>query len=107
RNIRGNHLALVDEGRAGPDVAVLDRLKFTLDSRGLVMPKDNKMYDKNAKDEGGEMTLSELSDMMRDLMAKVNAMSAKDEDTEKKDGDLSKDAKDEDPADFVSKANII
>ena len=106
RNIRGNHLALVDEGRAGPDVAVLDRLKFTLDSRGLVMPKDNKMYDKNAKDEGGEMTLSELSDMVRDLVAKVNAMSAKDEDLEKKDGDLEKDAKDEDPAEFVKKANI-
>jgi uncharacterized protein len=31
RNIRGNHLALVDEGRAGHDVKVLDDFKFTLD----------------------------------------------------------------------------
>lgn len=35
RNIRGNHLALVDEGRMGPDVAVLDSMdhfSFTFDA---------------------------------------------------------------------------
>lgn len=31
RKIRGNHLALVEEGRMGPDVAVLDEFKFTFD----------------------------------------------------------------------------
>ena len=35
RKIRGNHLALVDEGRTGPDVAVLDRMTFTVDSNTL------------------------------------------------------------------------
>lgn len=33
RNLRANHLALVDEGRTGPDVAVQDHITFTLDSK--------------------------------------------------------------------------
>ena len=32
RDIRGNHLALVDAGRMGPDVAVLDRFVFSCDA---------------------------------------------------------------------------
>lgn len=32
RNIRGNHLALVDKGRTGPDVAVLDHYTISNDS---------------------------------------------------------------------------
>lgn len=36
RNIIGNHLALVEEGRTGPDVAVQDHRKFTLDSSRLL-----------------------------------------------------------------------
>lgn len=36
RNLRANHLALVEEGRTGPDVAVQDHLKFTLDSSRLL-----------------------------------------------------------------------
>lgn len=37
RSIRGNHLALVTEGRMGPDVAVLDHLTFTFDAKELLM----------------------------------------------------------------------
>ena len=33
RQIRGNHLALVDEGRMGPDVRVLDTMSFTADAK--------------------------------------------------------------------------
>ena len=33
RQIRGNHLATVDDGRMGPDVAVLDELQFTIDGK--------------------------------------------------------------------------
>jgi hypothetical protein len=33
RTIRGNHLASVDEGRVGPDVAVLDGFTFTIDAK--------------------------------------------------------------------------
>lgn len=35
RKLRGNHLALVQKGRAGSDVAVLDHFKFTLDSKEI------------------------------------------------------------------------
>lgn len=38
RNIRGNHLALVDQGRTGPDVSVLDHLRITLDASDFIMP---------------------------------------------------------------------
>lgn len=40
RQPRGNHLALVDEGRMGSDVVVLDHLTFTVDA------KDNTKMDK-------------------------------------------------------------
>lgn len=42
RNIRGNHLALVDQGRTGPDVSVLDHLRITLDASDFIMPKATK-----------------------------------------------------------------
>lgn len=41
RNIRGNHLALVDKGRMGPDVRVLDHLKFTVDAKDLIPMADD------------------------------------------------------------------
>ncbi|WP_310625793.1 DUF2213 domain-containing protein [Limnohabitans sp.] len=40
-NIRGNHLALVEEGRAGSDVSVLDgKCFFTIDAKDKTMPPD-------------------------------------------------------------------
>lgn len=33
RQITGNHLALVDEGRMGPSVAILDQMTFTVDAK--------------------------------------------------------------------------
>jgi uncharacterized protein len=41
RELRGNHIALVDEGRSGHDVRVLDHFKFTLDSGVLTMRDDD------------------------------------------------------------------
>lgn len=35
RRLRGNHVALVDQGRMGPDVAVLDQMTFTVDAKDL------------------------------------------------------------------------
>lgn len=37
RQIRGNHLATVTEGRSGHDVAVLDHFRITFDSRDITM----------------------------------------------------------------------
>lgn len=49
RGIRGNHLALVDQGRMGKEVAVLDHLKITFDTKDLEMPKDNEKEDRMNK----------------------------------------------------------
>lgn len=62
RNIRGNHLALVQQGRAGPDVAVLDKkpqrhhfIKVALDHMELKkMADENKENEMKGKDAAGE-----------------------------------------------------
>jgi hypothetical protein len=56
RNIRGNHLALVTEGRMGPDVAVMDHFTFSFDAKELGIMEENK-------DGGGgeSMSLAEIS----------------------------------------------
>lgn len=61
RSIRGNHVALVSEGRCGPDVAVLDSFKFTLD--GGLMEYEKK--EGETKDEG--VTLEALAKKVEDL----------------------------------------
>lgn len=63
RNIRANHLALVDKGRSGADVAIQDRDIFTIDTKELV---DMTLEDiKNAiaalSDEEKQRLLSSLS----------------------------------------------
>jgi len=42
RNIRGNHVALVDEGRMGAEVAVLDHFVMTFDAKELIMAGEDK-----------------------------------------------------------------
>lgn len=70
RNIRGNHLALVKEGRMGPDVAVMDRLTFSLDESEI-----SKMAEATAaKDAGGgagSMTLEQVVSMVGELAPQV------------------------------------
>lgn len=67
RIIRGNHLALVQEGRMGPDVAVLDsisRLSFTCDAG------DIKMADPVENQEGGgvgEMSLAQITAFIKEI----------------------------------------
>ncbi len=85
RNIRGNHLALVEEGRSGHDVAVLDHFKFTFDAKGITMP--NKAMDTEemkAKDEGAEtLTLEECFRKINELEERLRSMTDEDEDEEK------------------------
>ena len=111
RNIRGNHVALVNEGRAGPDVAVLDNFKFTFDSGRIVMP-DNKEETKETKDEGEQpLTLQSVGDQLKSLADSVanlttmfgNKSTASDEDTDK---EKDKKAEDAEPDDFVKKADV-
>ena len=65
RRLRANHLALVKEGRMGPDVAVLDQsLTFFADSLEYVMPDENKTP-------GAEPTIAELVKMIEGHISSV------------------------------------
>jgi hypothetical protein len=75
-DIRGNHLALVEEGRAGPDVAVLDRFKFTLDSKGLNMTEEIK------EAVTAEPTLADLLSHLQSLTTLVQGIIPKASDEE-------------------------
>ena len=68
RDIRGNHLALVDDGRMGSEVAVLDKADkytFTFDTKDLKMAKETK--DEGASG-GGEMTLKDALEAVSQLL---------------------------------------
>ena len=103
REIRGNHLALVNNGRMGSDVAVLDHLDhftFTVDNKEFV-----NMAEENQAPEGGEkkdITLEEAHKFLEEVMPKLAKIleltgqsyggaagmeAVADEDMEKPDGD--------------------
>lgn len=65
RRIRGNHLALVQEGRTGPDVAVLDKMTFTIDAKELAA-----MADENTAAGGSELDqIKSLIEQLKPLIA--------------------------------------
>lgn len=89
RNIRGNHLALVDQGRMGKDVAVLDHFKITFDAKDLQMAEEEKK-----KDDRLEKVLDWAEKCMaKDAMEEEEKKKAEDE---KDDEDKEKKAEDED-----------
>lgn len=95
RNIRGNHLALVDEGRMGKEVAVLDH-KFTIDSNEVIQ-MDAK--DKGAEDGGytldqAKKDISDIKAAIKDMSEAKKAKDMKDEEMEKEEKEKAKDAKD-------------
>jgi hypothetical protein len=90
RNIRGNHLALVDQGRMGKDVAVLDHFKITFDAKDLKMSEEEKKKDER---------LEKVLDWAEKRMAKDAAEEEekkKAEDEKYDDDDKDKKAEDED-----------
>lgn len=64
RNIKGNHLALVSEGRTGKDVAVQDHF-FTIDSLGEILKESNK--------ERTMFTEEQLAELMQLIQKEVAA----------------------------------
>ena len=68
RKIRGNHLALVTEGRMGPDVAVMDHLIFTFDAKELEMAEENKGGEGGG---AGSMTLEQVASLVGELAPQV------------------------------------
>lgn len=115
RQIRGNHVALVEEGRSGHDIAVLDHFKFTFDTKGLKMPDINR--EEESKDESEEMTLQELCKMVKEMKHEMMEMKGqKDEKDpegkkEAEEGDeagepWNEEEDEADPAMFVTKAKL-
>jgi hypothetical protein len=105
RDIRGNHLALVESGRMGPDVAVLDHFKFTVDNKEFIkMAEENKMPEEGKKMEMDNMTLEECHAFLEKVMPTLQkiieitganggmnaAESVSDDDMEMMDGDMKK-----------------
>ena len=86
RNIRGNHIALVKEGRSGPDVSVQDGFVFTLDTKeGIIMPQIETAQkpemldspDEAMKPQEGEMADAETgvpTPTMADVMGAIKDM---------------------------------
>lgn len=70
RKIRGNHLALVQEGRMGPDVAVLDRMTFSFDATEANTMADDKKPGADAGEGSGgagAMTLEQCATMISEM----------------------------------------
>lgn len=72
RQIRANHLALVDEGRMGPEVSILDQMTFTVDAKETT-PVDEEL----------KKALEAMAAKIAELEAKIAGAEAKvgDEDT--------------------------
>ena len=115
RDIRGNHIALVSEGRSGSDIAVLDSMAFdhfdlaldkteTEESKWLMKKKPKS--EGETKDEGSEekaeMTLAECASVLKEILPAFKQMQemitamnttaegeALDDDKKEKDGDES------------------
>lgn len=67
RKIRGNHLALVKEGRMGPDVAVMDRLTFSFDAT-----EATNMAGETTEGTGNaDMSLSEITAAIKQIMPAI------------------------------------
>jgi len=80
RNIRGNHLALVEKGRMGPDVAVLDKFTFTFDAKELIKMDETKQEVKvEEKAADAEITLESLAELIGALSAKVDGLTKMEE----------------------------
>lgn len=81
-DIRANHLALVEAGRNGSDVAVQDALKFTLDSKELLMNLEDILAQISALSEEDKAKLLATLKPAEDENTKVEEEVAKDENTE-------------------------
>lgn len=81
-DIRANHLALVEAGRNGSDVAVQDALKFTLDSKELLMNLEDILTQISALSDEDKAKLLATLKPAEDENTEVETEVAKDEDKE-------------------------
>ena len=78
-DIRANHLALVEAGRNGSDVAVQDSLNFTLDSKELLMNLEDILAQISALSDEDKAKLSATLKPAEDENTEVETEVAKDE----------------------------
>ena len=81
-DIRANHLALVEAGRNGSDVAVQDHIKFTLDSKELLMNLEDILAQISALSDEDKAKLLATLKPAEDENTEVEKEVAKDEDKE-------------------------
>lgn len=81
-DIRANHLALVEAGRNGSDVSVQDALKFTLDTKELLMNLEDILAQISALSDEDKAKLLAALKPAEDENTKVEEEVAKDEDKE-------------------------
>lgn len=97
RNIRGNHIALVEAGRMGPEVAVLDHFNFTIDSKEIV----SMSIEKTVEDQG--KALADVTKLVNGLDEKMSKLlAAQDADAEAK-AKLEKETAEKEAADKEAK----
>ena len=92
--IRGNHIALVEEGRMGKEVSVIDAKEvITFDSNDIIIPKQENPMEKE-----------ELLALLKEAMAPIEERLLKLETMEKEENTGDEEVKDEDVKDEEKKA---
>lgn len=74
RNIRGNHIALVQEGRMGKDIAVLDGMAF--DHFDIEKQGEDMADEPDKTEEKKGMTIDEAKALLEELLPKVKELTA-------------------------------
>ncbi|WP_272674992.1 MULTISPECIES: DUF2213 domain-containing protein [unclassified Providencia] len=89
RHLRGNHLALVDEGRTGPDVAVQDHLVITIDTKELIRMNEEENKEKQTSDEGAFTAeqVTALKSIIAEVIAQTKPSTDEEPEEEKKSTD--------------------
>ncbi|WP_265498477.1 DUF2213 domain-containing protein [Providencia rustigianii] len=89
RHLRGNHLALVDEGRTGPDVAVQDHLVITIDTKELIRMNEEENKEKQTADEGAFTAeqVTALKSIIAEVIAQTKPSTDEEPEEEKKSTD--------------------
>jgi hypothetical protein len=70
RKIRGNHVALVNQGRMGPEVAVLDHFKMTFDAKELLKMADPVKEEPTATTDA-DMTMADAIKTLESIVPQV------------------------------------
>ncbi|HEK1923912.1 TPA: DUF2213 domain-containing protein [Proteus mirabilis] len=86
RHIRANHLALVDEGRTGADVAVQDHSVITIDTKELIRMNEEENKEKQTTDEGAftPEQLEALKAIIKEVITSTQPATDNDPEEEKK-----------------------